>query len=128
MVIETSALIAVQLKEADFAYYLGRILAASRCWMSACSLFEASVVIGRLRGLEAAEALELLVATLMIEIVPFDAAQAALAREAYFRFGKGRHPAKLNLADCMAYALAKQLGQPLLFKGNDFSQTDITSA
>ena len=63
-----------------------------------------------------------------MEIAPFTVSQLRLAREAFRRFGKGRHPAKLNFGDCMAYALAKETGDELLFKGTDFSQTDIAAA
>ena len=63
-----------------------------------------------------------------VQIIPFDADQAALAHRAYLRFGKGFHPAALNLVDCAAYALATSRGEPLLFKGDDFSRTDVTSA
>ena len=128
MVIETSALVAVQLEEPGFEDYLSVMAKAAHRCMSACSFYEASVVIAGLRGTTAAKQLRTLVADLMIDIVPFDAHQAELARDAYFRFGKGYHPAGLNLADCMAYALAKRLGEPLLFKGNDFSRTDVLRA
>ena len=63
-----------------------------------------------------------------IEIVPFDAAHSDLAFEAYGRYGKGRHPARLNMGDCAAYALAKARGWPLLYKGDDFSATDVERA
>jgi ribonuclease VapC len=63
-----------------------------------------------------------------IEIVDFTEAHALVAREAFRRYGKGRHPAKLNFGDCMAYALAKETGEELLFKGTDFGQTDVAAA
>jgi ribonuclease VapC len=63
-----------------------------------------------------------------IVIEPFTVSQAHLARQAFHHFGKGRHPAGLNFGDCFAYALARHTGEPLLFKGNDFSKTDIVSA
>jgi len=69
-----------------------------------------------------------LVASLMLQVEPFTAEQAMLAREAFLRFGKGRHAARLNFGDCIAYALAKERGEPLLFKGDDFSKTDIEAA
>ncbi len=71
---------------------------------------------------------ETLLAKLNLDIVPVSVEQAAVARTAYLRFGRGNHPARLNYGDCFAYALAKVTGEPLLFKGNDFSQTDITPA
>jgi ribonuclease VapC len=62
-----------------------------------------------------------------IEIVPVDVDQVRIARDAFRRFGKGRHPASLNFGDCFSYALAKALGEPLLFKGGDFARTDIVA-
>jgi ribonuclease VapC len=72
--------------------------------------------------------LDLYIARSRMEIVPFTESQARLARDAFKRYGKGRHPAKLNFGDCMAYALAKETGEDLLFKGTDFGQTDIAVA
>jgi ribonuclease VapC len=80
------------------------------------------------RGDEAARDLDLLLAKFEIEIVPVSARQASLARKAFQRFGRGQHPARLNFGDCFAYALAKDSSSPLLFKGGDFGQTDITVA
>jgi ribonuclease VapC len=75
-----------------------------------------------------AERIDRLLAQARAEVVPFTAEHAALALEGWRRFGKGRHPAGLNLGDCFAYALAKARGEPLLFKGNDFAQTDVKAA
>ena len=80
------------------------------------------------RGDEAVRDLDLLLAKLKIEIIAVSAKQANIARKAFQRFGRGRHPARLNFGDCFAYALAKDSGAPLLFKGEDFSQTDIAVA
>ena len=71
------------------------------------------------------QALDQLLSQTKIEIVEMNKQQSQLAHEAWRKFGKGRHPAKLNLGDCCSYALAKYSGEPLLFKGNDFNQTDI---
>ena len=79
-------------------------------------------------GEEGVRDLDLIVARFRIEIVAFTESQARLAREAFKRYGKGRHPAKLNFGDCMAYALAKETGEELLFKGTYFAQTDIAVA
>jgi len=79
----------------------------------------------RLRTPDPVAAFDNLIDKLGIEVVPVDREQALLAREAFRRFGKGRHKAGLNFGDCFAYALAKQTNEPLLYKGNDFSQTDI---
>jgi ribonuclease VapC len=79
-------------------------------------------------GTEGSHDLDLYLYRGHIEIVAFTETQARLAREAFKRYGKGRHPAKLNFGDCMAYALAKDTGEELLFKGTDFAQTDIAVA
>jgi ribonuclease VapC len=96
--------------------------------MSAANYLEAAIIIDDRLGPEGAKDLGLLVATADIEVVPVTLAQAEIAREAYRRFGKGNHPARLNYGDCFAYALAKESGEPLLFKGGDFGQTDIARA
>ena len=85
------------------------------------------LILGR-RDEDGLRDLDLFVARRKMEIAPFTESQAGLAREAFRRYGKGRHPAKLNFGDCMAYALAKETGEELLFKGTDFSQTDIAIA
>ncbi len=86
------------------------------------------VIAGRFGDDAVWEPLDALLARLDVEIVAHDAALALIAREAFLRFGKGRHPARLNFGDCAAYALAKANNLPLLFKGGDFAQTDIVSA
>jgi ribonuclease VapC len=80
------------------------------------------------RGVDGVRDLDLLIVRFRIEIVAFTESQARLAREAFKRYGKGRHPAQLNFGDCIAYALAKETGEELLFKGIDFAQTDIAAA
>jgi len=81
------------------------------------------------RGLpQVADRLDALVLDLAIEIVPFDEELARASRAAFVRFGKGRHPASLNLGDCVSYALAQTRGLPLLYKGNDLARTDVVSA
>ena len=79
------------------------------------------------RGDDAARDLDLLLAKLKVEIVPFTARQAEIARKAFRRYGRGQHDAKLNFGDCFAYALAKDVSAALLFKGDDFGQTDVTA-
>src|SRR3546814_9737296 len=96
--------------------------------MSAVGLQEASMVIAGTQGTSVLwNSLDAFIAR-SIEIVPFDEVQARLARDAFLRYGKGRHPAALNLGDCAAYALAAMRGLPLLFKGADFRHTDIVPA
>ncbi len=123
--VDTSCLMAIALQEAGFEQFMQRMAHASDLCMSAVSRVELSIV-GLNRGIE--ERATSLLDEFEIRIAPFDAAQATLARMAFFHFGKGRHPAALNFGDCCSYALAKALDLPLLFKGNDFSQTDIASA
>lgn len=95
------------------------------------ALWEASVAYGRISGLEPRTALrevEAYIRPLEIDVIAIDASATAAAVDAYQRFGKGRHPAGLNFGDCFAYACARQRAVPLLYKGDDFSQTDIDSA
>ena len=129
IVIDTSALVAIMRHEPEEETFSRLIANASPCLLSAVSLHEASLVLaGRKREEENWRVLDALVESAALDIVPFDVQLARLARDAFLRFGKGRHPAALNLADCASYALAKQRGAPLLYKGNDFSRTDIISA
>jgi len=93
--------------------------------MSVASFVEGSIVVEVRYGAEGLRDLDRFVDRAGIELAPVDAEQAREARLALSRFGKGRHPAGLNFGDCFAYALARVLGEPLLFKGNDFPQTDI---
>lgn len=128
MILDSSALIAVLLKEAEERRITAAILAAPSCFISAPTLLETAIMFERRIGDQGAAELDRLVASLAIGITPFTPAQAAIARQAFRRFGKGRHSAQLNFGDCFAYALAKDRGEPLLFKGSDFSQTDIAAA
>lgn len=128
MVIDTSAIIAILFAEAAAPGLEDAILATTRPSLSAASLVEAGIVaIGR-RGEAAETELMLLVRRLGIEVVPMTAAHADYALEAFRRFGRGRHPAKLNFGDCFSYALARGLGEPLLFVGDDFARTDVEVA
>ena len=129
LVIDTSALIAIFRLEPEADRFLKTIVQADARAMSALSLLEASMVMSS--GSTDAGPFEPLDEFLLeggIEVAPFDAAQARLAREAFLRFGKGRHKAALNLGDCAAYALAKSRRAPLLYKGDDFRRTDIPPA
>ncbi len=128
MVIETSVLIAIELREPGYEMYLAKIDASAIRYVSACSLFEAGMVLSSRRGPIALFELDGLIDRLDIRIVSFDEEQARLAQSAFLRYGKGRDPAQLNLGDCFSYAAAKYLNEPLLFKGNDFSKTDLLLA
>jgi ribonuclease VapC len=125
MVIDTSAIVAVLLNEANASGIAQAIESRSPRLLSAANLLEASMVIESRKGEAGGRELDLLVYRAEIEIVAVDQGQVELARLAWRQFGKGRHPAGLNYGDCFAYALAKAQGLPLLFEGDDFSQTDV---
>ncbi len=128
MVIDTSALLAILFNEEDAPLYARAIAEGAVRYLSAASWLEASIVIEARYGLPGGQALDQLVQTAEIHIEPVTFEQVKVAREAYRRFGKGRgHAAGLNYGDCFAYALAKIIGEPLLFKGDDFRYTDIGS-
>jgi ribonuclease VapC len=128
MIIDTSALVGILDQEPDAERLVRAIARASERILSAATLVETGIVMQTRRGDEAARDLDLLLAKFDVEIVPVSAKQADIARKAFRRFGRGRHPARLNFGDCFAYALAKDKSGPLLFKGNDFTQTDISAA
>jgi ribonuclease VapC len=125
MVIDASAIVAVAFDEPEAASIESRIVDDPTRLISAASVLEASIVIearyGEAGGLE----LDRWLTSIGAEIISVDLAQIAVARRAWRTFGKGRHPAGLNFGDCFSYALAKSRGEALLFKGNDFSKTDI---
>jgi len=128
MVIDTSALAAILLDEPDASVYASAMLNSPDCLFSAASLVEISMIAMRLLSPDPLTVLDDLIRSMDISIVAVDHEQAIFAREAFRRFGKGRHKARLNFGDCFSYALAKQTGEPLLYKGNDFSETDIARA
>lgn len=125
MIIDTSALMAILRLEPEAEGLLGAIRSTGTRVMSAATFVEASIVAEGRDGEQGLRELDAALARLRIDIAPFTANQAMHARRAYRRFGKGRHPAALNMGDCFSYALAKETGEPLLFKGKDFSRTDI---
>jgi ribonuclease VapC len=128
MVIDTSAVLAILLDERDASLYAEAIEKADSCHMSAANYLEAALIVDTRGDPVASREFDLFFrrADLLIEPVTFE--HAKTARQAYRDFGKGRHPAGLNFGDCLAYALAKSLDEPLLFKGSDFSRTDIEAA
>ena len=126
IVIDTSALIAILRLEAEADDFMHAIATYKTCFVSALSVLEAAMVLTGLRGTTAAwKPLDALLTTSKAAIEPFDLDQAYQARQAFIRFGKGRHPAALNLGDCVSYALAASKDLPLLFKGDDFAKTDL---
>jgi ribonuclease VapC len=129
VIVDTSALIAILRDEPDAAVYAQAIERADRRRMSAATFVEVGAVIDSARDPIASRQLDELIAVAGIEIEMVTSAQAVIARQAYRDFGKGSgHPAGLNFGDCFSYALAKGTGEPLLFKGDDFAQTDVTQA
>jgi ribonuclease VapC len=129
MVIDSSALIALLPGERETADLVAAIATASRRVVSAPTYLETAIVILARSGPKAQEKLDRLLNDLEIEVVPFARDQAALAITAYRQYGKGSgHVAALNFGDCFSYALAKLRDEPLLFKGNDFSRTDLRVA
>ena len=126
MIVDTSALIAIVRQESDAPSYAAAIEASPVNRISAATFLEVSIVIDRARDPLVSRRLDELLAEGRFVIEPVSEAQARTAREAYRDFGKGSgHRAGLNFGDCFAYALARELNEPLLFKGDDFGHTDI---
>jgi ribonuclease VapC len=128
MIIDSSALVAILLVEPEALRLTTAIAAASGCKLPPSCFLEASMIILGRNGEDGLRDFDLYLARREISIIPFSEKQARLARDAFKRYGKGRHPAQLNFGDCMAYALAKETGDELLFKGTDFGLTDISVA
>jgi ribonuclease VapC len=129
IVLDSSALVAIMRDEPETGRFIQAISTAHLRLLSSVSYLETSMV---LAGPKAKEAvwlpLDAFLARASVNVAAFDREQALAAREAFLRFGKGRHPAGLNFGDCAAYTLAKSRGAPLLFKGGDFLKTDIAPA
>src|ERR1043165_2111031 len=125
MVIDSSALVAILLREPEADDFARWIAADPKRLGSAVSALETALVIRGRKGPAGVRELDLLIHSAGLRIVSLDSEQVLLARAAYEKFGKGYHPAGLNLGDCCSYTLARSSGERLLFKGNDFSQTDV---
>lgn len=126
MIIDTSVVVAIVRREPGWLDLARLITEAPSARMSAATLVEISIVVDRLGDPQASSALDAVLDTMSITIEPLTEQQARLARDAYRRFGKGSgHQARLNMGDCFSYALARDAGEPLLFKGMDFARTDI---
>lgn len=128
MILDTSAAIAILRGVPDGPALRSALEGAARPAISAATLVELGMVGEGRAGPAASAEIDALLQANDVEVVPFTAAQAALALAAWRRFGKGRHPAGLNLGDCFSYALAAERGEPLLFKGEDFARTDVKAA
>jgi ribonuclease VapC len=128
VVVDSSVLIAILLAEPEAEDYAKRLIDTDDIYISAVSIVESSMVIEYKKGEQGANQYDELLKIIAPTIVAFDSEQAKLARAAWRQYGKGRHPAKLNFGDCCSYAVAKYLNKPLLFKGDDFSKTDLVQA
>jgi len=127
LVIDTSAVVACLTGEAERLAFVDLIQTSRQRQMTAVNLLEARLVLTFTKGLPST-VVDDFIADYGVDIIPFDEPLSDLAFEAYGRYGKGRHPARLNMGDCVAYALAKARGWPLLYKGDDFSETDVERA
>jgi ribonuclease VapC len=125
VIIDSSALLAILQGEPERRRFNEAIESADGCSLSTASLVETSIIVESRFGADGIRDLDLFIAKSRVTLVPVDIEQAQIARQAFRRYGKGRHPAALNFGDCFSYALARSLGEPLLFKGNDFSHSDI---
>jgi ribonuclease VapC len=125
MVIDTSALVAIFLAEPERKRFLDLIIEAPMRLVSAANVLETGIVLEAKRGEGAGREFDLFIVRANLQVVPVDAEQVEVARSAWRKYGKGRHPAGLNFGDCFAYALARFSSEPLLAKGTDFAQTDI---
>lgn len=128
MILDASAVLAVVFGESDFREFNAAMNRAPTLSMSAVNYLEAAIRVDGMSDPRLAASLKRLIEINGVAVLSATRRHAELAREAYRRFGKGNHKANLNFGDCFAYALAKDSGEPLLFKGNDFRQTDILSA
>ena len=128
MVIDTSAILAILFDEPESPSISLAIEEDPIRFISSGTYLETSIVIEARFGEQGGRELDLLMHAAKVEVISVDQEQAEVAREGYRRFGKGRHPAGLDFGDCFAYALSRCTGEKLLFKGDDFSRTDVVSA
>ena len=128
MIVDTSAIIAILFNEQDAEVYAKAITRADSCRMSAATFVETAIVVEVQTGNNGGRQLDAFIRRAAIGIESVTEEQAYMARQAFLDFGKGRHPAGLNYGDCFSYALARATREPLLFKGKDFSQTDLVAA
>ncbi len=131
MFLDASAIVAILVQEPEEPALLARLDQAKKCYVSPVVIYEAVLAIARIDKVSfsyARSIIERFLARVPAETVPITAERGQLAIAAFERFGKGRHPAALNMGDCFSYACAQEIDVPLLFKGDDFSQTDIQVA
>ncbi|HEY8696710.1 MAG TPA: type II toxin-antitoxin system VapC family toxin [Rhizomicrobium sp.] len=127
MVVDASALLAILFEEPEWNAFSMALRQASTVSLSPINWYEAAINAERYTERDS-KALEALIRTIGVRLVPVDETQMRLAYSAWRKYGKGRNRARLNMGDCFAYALAKHLDEPLLYKGSDFVHTDIASA
>jgi ribonuclease VapC len=128
VIVDSSALIAIVTKEPGYDTLIEKLLVSPSAGMGTPTLTETGIVLGSRLGLDAGDLLARVVAAFDIVPVPFGEDHWREAVRAYVRFGRGRHPARLNFGDCLAYAIARLAGEPLLFVGTDFGHTDLEAA
>jgi len=128
VVIDTSALLAILLKEPDRERFIDAIEADTVRLLSVVNALETAAVVEARKRESGGREFDLLLHTARLELVPFSGEHFEMARRAWRKYGKGNHPAALNFCDCCAYALSKTSGEPLLFKGGDFPKTDVSPA
>lgn len=128
MIVDSSAVLTILFREPGFEVFLKAIVDSRFCTISAANLVEVSIIIESRGGDSAIRQWDAFFRSSGISVASFTEEQALIARQGFSDYGKGRHPAGLNFGDCFSYALAKSLGEPLLFKGDDFRHTDIQPA
>ncbi|HEY2783060.1 MAG TPA: type II toxin-antitoxin system VapC family toxin [Steroidobacteraceae bacterium] len=128
MIVDTSAIIAILFGEEDAESYADAIIGADTCRMSAATFVETAIVVETQTNGEGGRQFDAFIRRSGIAIEPVTEVHAYLARQAFIDYGKGRHPAALNYGDCFSYALAKESGEFLLYKGKDFAKTDLKAA
>lgn len=128
MILDTSAVVALLLKEPEAPEFLGKLQSADSVAIGAPTLLECEMALAKILGAEGLVRVDEFVRVLGVEILPFGERELAVARTAFRSYGKGRGRAGLNFGDCFSYAMAITRDEPLLFKGKDFSQTDVRTA
>lgn len=128
MILDSSAVVAILLREPGHEHLLERLAEAAHAGIGAPTLTESGMVMTARMGIGGATLTARLTQEVPLEVIPFSEQHARLAIDAFFRFGKGRHPARLNFGDCMAYAVASLAGAPLLCVGEEFAKTDLSLA
>ncbi len=128
MIVDSSAIVAILREEPEADRFTLALKRASSRAISVANWLELGIVAFGRGGEEAVRDLDLLLHRRRVEVEAITPEQGEIARRAFMKYGKGVHPARLNFGDCFAYALARDTGEPLLFKGDDFSQTDVAAA